>query len=72
VSPEVVGSLRPRFSPDGTRLAYLAGPDVRVRDIGSGRVSTVTRFTEGEVSDIAWLPDGRRIAVTAQRRAPYD
>ncbi|MGQ0647497.1 MAG: prolyl oligopeptidase family serine peptidase [Gemmatimonadaceae bacterium] len=56
----------PIWSPDGTRIAYLAdgeprGPQVFVRWMNAeGAISQVTRVEYGP-ADIAWSPDGRWI-----------
>jgi Tol biopolymer transport system component len=59
-----------QWSPDGTRLAYVAEGEpkgaqifVRYMDAG-GATSQVTRITEPP-GDIQWSPDGRSIAFTA-------
>ncbi|HKU81096.1 MAG TPA: LpqB family beta-propeller domain-containing protein, partial [Candidatus Tumulicola sp.] len=59
----------PRWSPDGSHLAYLARPAsdaplqafVRTRD---GATRQITHAAE-DVVDLAWSPDGRRIAYVA-------
>jgi len=55
----------PRWSPDGTRLAYVAaeggGPQLYVRWMGSGESARITGLPDGPDS-MAWSPDGRRIA----------
>ncbi len=58
----------PRWSPDGSRLAFLrklepdAAPQVAVLPLDGGEASVVTAFDLG-VSQLAWAPDGRRLAV---------
>ena len=57
----------PRWSPDGTRIAYLAngqpsGTQVFVRFMdGEGAPTQITRLTEAP-AEIAWSPDGKSIA----------
>ncbi len=64
----------PRFSPDGTRLAF------EIQDapqIGIGvlrlRDRTLSRLAFGEASDIypVWTPDGRRITFASTRAGHY-
>jgi dipeptidyl aminopeptidase/acylaminoacyl peptidase len=64
------GDTAPRWSPDGTRLAFLrtAGGDesrqVALLPIGGGEASVVTSFSRG-ATEIAWSPGGDRLAVVA-------
>ncbi len=67
----------PVFSPDGTRLAYLAmarpGYEsdrlrVVVMDWPSGERRTLTEDWELSPGSIAWAPDGRRLYATAFNR----
>ena len=57
----------PVWSPDGTRLAYVAvgepsGPQVFVRYMDAGgATSQVTRVSE-PVADLRWSPDGKQLA----------
>jgi len=55
----------PQWSPDGTRLAYVAAeggnPQLYVRWMASGESARITGLPDGPDS-VAWSPDGRRIA----------
>jgi dipeptidyl aminopeptidase/acylaminoacyl peptidase len=64
------GDSSPRWSPDGTRLAFLRKPDadsgaqVAVLWIDGGEAEIITEFGVG-ASELAWAPDGSRLAVVA-------
>ncbi len=52
---------RPRFSPDGRRLAYLSGGQVWIVDLGSKRKRQLTKLSGGAGGQ-TWSPDGQWIA----------
>jgi TolB protein len=62
--------LSPRWSPDGSRLAYVSfeskKPVVYVQNLGTGARTAVANF-RGSNSSPAWSPDGKRLAVTLSR-----
>jgi Tol biopolymer transport system component len=67
---ELFAGYSPSFSPDGERLAFLAGPDLGaplfVRPLEGGpRRELLSDDGLTTRANTAWSPDGRRIAFTA-------
>ena len=65
---------QPQWSPDGTRLAFLAdrdgkGAQVWLLDRRGGEAVKLTSFAGG-VSDLAWSPDGSRLALVVSDPDP--
>lgn len=52
---------RPRFSPDGKTLAYQAGGQIWIVDLGSRARRQLTRLSGG-ASTATWSPDGKWLA----------
>lgn len=65
------GESRPRWSPDGQRLAFLSSrgenerSQIYVAPVAGGDAVRVTNFENG-VSDFVWSPDGRHFSVIAR------
>jgi len=61
----------PRWSPDGTKIAYLANPknkfDLFIMEDRGDRVTQVTDSPEEE-TDLSWTPDGLGIAFSVETR----
>ena len=59
----------PRPSPDGTRLAVIRrtdeGSNVWVTGPDGSRPTQVTQLSAADVFALRWLPDGRRLVVSA-------
>jgi dipeptidyl aminopeptidase/acylaminoacyl peptidase len=70
-----IGTNTPRWSPDGSAIAYLAAPErgkpnqLYALPMNGGDSLKVTDAPEG-VSSYAWRPDGRAFAYVAQDEAP--
>jgi len=62
--------VSPAWSPDGTKLAYVAfdqkKPIVYVQTLATGKRQTISNF-KGNNSAPAWSPDGRQLAVVLSR-----
>ncbi|HEY0512393.1 MAG TPA: S9 family peptidase [Thermoanaerobaculia bacterium] len=67
---------RPRFSPDGRFIAFLSGREgkksqVWLLDRRGGEAVKLTDF-KADVSDLAWSPDGKRLALVVGDIDPDD
>ncbi|MYL82122.1 prolyl oligopeptidase family serine peptidase [Desulfovibrio aerotolerans] len=67
VTPEKTVCDKPRFSPDGSKLAYLAqnedATDVYLLQIATGQARRLLRGRD-EILDLAFSPDGKSLALT--------
>jgi len=59
----------PRYSPDGSQIAYITDSAIRVMDAQGADGRDVTTDTEdlSYLSSLDWFPDGERLAITSKR-----
>ncbi len=73
-----VRDARPRLSPDGSRLAFVrsdpANDDepssIVLLDVRTGSMRALRHRRYGSVGEVAWSPDGSRLAFTAEVDPP--
>jgi len=63
-APGLDGALGPKWSPDGSRVAFVAG-DILVVSLADGAITNLTNHLGG--SSPAWSRDGRKIAFISNR-----
>jgi Tol biopolymer transport system component len=61
-------AAEPAISPDGTRVAFAMDGRLAVVAVASGEVTVLTLGVDWKDAEPAWLPDGRRLVVSARRR----
>jgi Tol biopolymer transport system component len=61
-------AAEPAVSPDGTRVAFAMDGRIAVVAVASGEVTVLTLGVDWKDAEPAWLPDGRRLVVSARRR----
>jgi dipeptidyl aminopeptidase/acylaminoacyl peptidase len=71
VTTGLAPKTHPRFSPDGTRVAFESEDDIWVAEIATGETWRVTT-RGGRDGDAAWSPDGARIAFVSDRGGHAD
>jgi len=64
---EAVGE--PAVSPDGTRVAFSMNGRMGLVSLAGGDVTILTLGVDWKDAQPAWLPDGRRLVVSARSRA---
>ena len=64
---EAVGE--PAVSPDGTRVAFSMNGRIGTVAVASGETRILTLGVDWKDAQPCWLPDGRRLVVSARRRA---
>ncbi len=63
------GEGSPRFSPDGTKLAFTRAGELHVQDLASGQLwqATDADSTKERLADWRWSPDGRWFVYMTRR-----
>jgi dipeptidyl aminopeptidase/acylaminoacyl peptidase len=68
LAADAASNFKPRWSPDGTRIAYIVAgpggsPQLHIRWAATGRSAQVATL-EQSPNDLAWSPDGKSLAFT--------
>ena len=68
-----LGDVRPRFSPDGTRLSFLravadGAEDVYLMDLGKGGAPHAVTTDSRAIGSYAWMPSGDELLIAVSRR----
>jgi Tol biopolymer transport system component len=58
----------PAVSPDGTRVAFAMNGRIALVAVATGELHVLTLGVDWKDAQPAWLPDGRRLVVSARRR----
>ncbi|MGV3724033.1 MAG: S9 family peptidase, partial [Actinomycetota bacterium] len=65
----------PRWSPDGTRLAFVSDRSERSQiwciPVDGGEAVALTELEEGAIGDLQWSPDGTRLAFTFRAKPAW-
>ncbi len=69
LTKEKVSSATPRWSPDGTKLAFISArdgaPQIWMLDVATGEAKKITSIALGADNPL-WSPDGKMIAFTSE------
>lgn len=57
----------PRFSPDGTQIAFATAAAIRIMNADGSDVQTLISGDLSYLSSVAWLPNGKQLAITSTR-----
>ncbi len=60
----------PKLSPDGTMLAYFDGDTLNLYDMANGSTHIIDEATDGY--ELAWSPDGKKLAFVSFRNGDGD
>jgi Tol biopolymer transport system component len=56
----------PRYSPDGTQIAFATSEAIRIMDAEGDNVQDVITGELSYLSSVDWLADGARLAITSE------
>jgi Tol biopolymer transport system component len=65
----VVAEQAPAWSPTGDMIAFITGDRIDLVDTNRGSSRTLVRLSGRVISELAWSPDGRRLAFASATRS---